>query len=96
MKKLIFLGICLLWMGCSNPHIPVVVTPPPQEVIATDITGNKYKLISEEVLLSNGVSQAELWEKIDPKNTNYWYIPALGVVRNTNGNMEFKSIRRTQ
>lgn len=83
-------------VGCGKQEESVVVEPPKVEVIVTDVLGYKYRLLSESVVLGDGRSQAELWERIEPKVTDRWYTPALGTVRTNDGSMMFNSLLKTE
>ena len=84
MKTLISLfGICLFMVSCS-----------PKQVVVTDSNGYKYRLVEREKKLSNNTVQTELWERIEPLDTNRWYTPTLSSKINTNSPPLFNSLMR--
>ena len=95
------LSICVVFVLCltaCNKKEAVFVTPipvvPAITNIVTDVHGYKYRMISHEVKYSNGISKAELWERIDPLETNHWYTISLGSQFDTNNPPIFNSLMR--
>lgn len=84
MKTLIVLfGICLLMVSCS-----------PKQVFVTDTQGYKYRLVEREKKLTDNISQTELWERVEPLDTNHWYSPTLASKFDTNNPPMFNSLMR--
>lgn len=68
--------------------------PQTPEITVVDTIGYKYRLIQPEKVLSNNILQVELWERIDPLDTNRWYTPTLASKLYTNNPPLFNSISR--
>jgi hypothetical protein len=87
MKNLIvtLIGMCFVLVSCS---------PQPTEVRTIDIHGYKYRLVSVEKQLGPGMTQSELWERIEPLDTNHWYTPTLSSKVNSNSAPMFNSLMR--
>lgn len=99
----IVLALCLT--SCSTKTQPTPTptvsvfdpakTPiPTVNGIATDYLGNQYRMVSPEIVNSNGTTTAELWERIQPLETNHWYTPSLGSRFDTNHPPIFTSLMR--
>lgn len=60
--------------------------------VVVDVNGRKYRKLTEE-RLTNGVGKVDIWERIDPPNSNNWYTPTLSskILGNT---IEFNSLYR--
>lgn len=87
--------LALLLTLCScTPKVDVPDFQVPGVVIVTDTLGQKYRLVEREKSLGNNLTQAELWEKIEPLDTNRWYTPSLGSKMDTNNPPIFNSLSR--
>lgn len=75
--------IALILLGC-NPNVREVV----------DIHGYKYRLVSSEKVISDTISQVEIWERVNPLDTNHWYTPTASSRLNTNQVMMFQTLMR--
>jgi len=71
MKKIWGFALLSFLTGCRPPQPSIPET-------VTDINGYVYRLISPEKSLGNGMVQVELWERIEPLETNHYYTPTLG------------------
>lgn len=81
----------LAMLGCKpvsdkKPHI--------DPIIAIDESGKKYRFVSPEMVNSNGVVISELWERIQPPDTNNWYTPSLSSKLDTNKPKSFNALMR--
>jgi hypothetical protein len=76
--------------GCS--HTPSVA--PQTSIVVVDGIGQKYRFVSPEVTNKNGTVTSELWEKIEPLDTNHWFARTLSSRLNTNGTPMFNSLSR--
>lgn len=72
-------------VGCDKPQQPTIVK---------DSLGHTYKLVESERKLTNGLAQVELWERIEPLDTNHWYTPILSSLKDTNNPPIFQSLMR--
>lgn len=89
-----FLVVLFFSFGCT-PRKDISIEPSHYFLVtATDVVGNKYRLISKEIILDDNLFQSELWEKFDPLDTNHWYSPVLGSEFQTNGPMMFNCLSR--
>lgn len=91
------LVFALLLVGCSaKQQEPLKSYPskPTVGVVVIDINGYKYRLVSLEKSLGGVLSQSELWERIDPLETNHWYTPTLASKKNTNSSPMFNTLMR--
>lgn len=91
MRNLWLISVIGVLVGCSPK-----VSPPPQvnEVVVTDVRGQKYRFVSPEIANADGTKTVELWEKIEPRDTNRWYTPTLGSKMDTNNPPIFNSLMR--
>ena len=67
MKNLIFICILFILCGCQKD---------PEPRILVDVRGYKYKLI-QETQIKGPLIYLELWERIEPKDTNHYYSRTL-------------------
>lgn len=95
--------VCLvaaILVGCSPKKETSVASTKPTVLavevgtVKTDYDGKKYKLVQAAKDLGNGIYQSDLWERIDPLETNHWYTPTLGSVMDTNSPLIFNSLMR--
>lgn len=94
-KLLTSLALFFLLIGCT----PKVETTPPDstpvaQLVVKDFTGKTYRLISPDVTNANGAVTTELWERIDPPDTNHWYTRTLNSRMFTNEIPLFNSLSR--
>ena len=83
------IGVVLV--GCS----PKVSSPPQvPNVTVVDASGRTYRFVSPEIKNADGTATVELWERIDPMDTNRWYTPTLGSKYDTNHPPLFNSLSR--
>jgi hypothetical protein len=98
MKKLFWFLTLIFLVGCkpSEPKLTTYVkltTQGPNGVTANDTNGYRYQLVEWERKLTNGLIQAELWQRVNPLDTNYWYIQTA-ISRVTDGPIEFNVVPR--
>jgi len=86
--KYLALFTLVAFTGCTKDPVPV------QPRTAIDAFGSTYQLVSNEVAISNGEFKVELWEKIDPPDTNRWYVPTLSSKLDTNSVPMFNPLLR--
>ena len=81
-----------LFIGCkpSKPQNGMVVKP---NAVVVDSNGYKYRFVRPEMVV-NGMTQVELWERIDPLVTNRWYTPTLASKFDTNHPPTFNSLMK--
>lgn len=87
----------LFLIGCKVEHqepLKVYPSKPTVGIIVVDVHGYKYRLVSLEKKLDGPLSQSELWERIDPLETNHWYTPTLSSKRDINSMLMFNSLAR--
>lgn len=85
----------ILMIGLLAGCRPVVEKQPYIEpTVVTDARGQKYRFVSPEMANANGTTTAELWEKIEPLDTNHWYTPTLASKFDTNNPPLFNSLMR--
>jgi hypothetical protein len=94
MRNLWILLIAGTLVGCSRPSVPPQQSPITTEIIVVDALGQKYRLVSEERRINDHLTQSELWEKIEPLDTNRWYAPTLGSKLDSNKPPIFNSLSR--
>ena len=87
----ILLLVALSVVGCKPK---VDKQPYIAPTIVTDINGKKYRFVSPAMVNSNGVKMVELWERIDPLDTNRWYTPDLASEIYTNNPKSFIPLMR--
>lgn len=101
MKEFLSLSvIVMVLMSACSKHDAVPTTAPQITNIfgakindvVVDVNGRKYRKLTEE-RLTNGVGKVDIWERIDPPNSNNWYTPTLSskILGNT---IEFNSLYR--
>lgn len=92
----ISLVFVLLFIGCSSGQEPIKSYPakPKIGIIAIDVHGYQYRLVSLEKKISDGIFLSEIWEKIKPLETNHWYTPTLSSKEDTNAPLMFNSLGR--
>ena len=98
MKKLFCLLALICLVGCkpSEPKlIPYVKlgTSSQNGVTINDTNGYRYRLVEWERKLTNGLVQAEIWQRESPSDTNYWYIQTA-ISRVTDGPISFNVVPR--
>lgn len=74
-----------------------VITNNPTQIsypVVLDLRGNMYRLYRPETYLSGVLSETELWERINPPDTNHWYTRSLNSRKNTNEVPFFYSLAR--
>lgn len=92
MKNLWFaILLSVFVLGCrpvveKQPYIP--------DTVVTDVSGKKYRFVSPAMANANGTVTVELWERIEPLDTNRWYTPTLGSKMDTNSPPMFHSLMR--
>lgn len=85
------LSLILTLCGCR----PVIEKQPYIDpIVVVDSSGQKYRFVSPEIVNANGTTTAELWEKIEPLDTNHWYTPTLASKIYTNQPPLFNSLMR--
>ena len=88
----------ILIVGCSAQKQPVFMDYPPavtnQIVMTTDVNGYKYQLVQSAKQDGGVISDAELWERVFPEDTNHWYEMTLASKQNTNSPPMFNSLSR--
>jgi hypothetical protein len=107
MKELISISVIIgvLLAGCRRPIIEsddarfsvtnsVVANLNAAKVgdIVVDSLGRRYRKLSNESL-TNGAGVVDIWERIEPPNTNNWYTPTLSS-RIIGLDIEFNSLYR--
>ena len=88
--------ICLVGCKPSEPKLTTYVklgTSSPNGVTINDTNGYRYRLVEWERKLTNGLTQAEIWERVYPLDTNYWYIQTA-ISRVTDGPIAFNVVPR--
>jgi hypothetical protein len=83
-KVLIAIILAMVFVGCHKQ-------PEVSSVVVTDISGKKYRLVSAEKKISDIMTKPEVWERIEPLDTNHWYSRTLSSVINTNEPAMFNS-----
>lgn len=57
-----------------------------------DLTGKKYRKVTDEIVKSNGFTVADVWERVGDKRS--WYTPTLGSKMDKNSTPLFNSLSR--
>lgn len=82
MKRLLFL---LLLTGCA--------TGPPQLERATNELGQVFELV-QPAIKDGAFTDIELWERVQPPDTNRWWTPSLDWTLHPGNAPSFKSVLR--
>ena len=99
MKKLIWFLALICLLGCKPSEPPKLKTyiklgaSSPNRVTINDTNGYRYQLVEWERKLTNGLIQAEIWQRVNPLDTNYWYIQTA-ISRVTDGPPAFNVVPR--
>jgi len=97
MRKILVISVLLLTIiGCkpSGCKPKEVYTENKSDIIVTNVLGHKFRFISPEIPNADGTARAELWERIDPLDTNRWYTRSLSSQIRTNDVPIFHSFPR--
>lgn len=79
------LSAVLLFTGCA--------TAPTQPERATNEIGQVFELV-QPAITNAAYTDIELWERINPSDTNRWYTPSLDWTLHPTNPPSFKSVMR--